>query len=137
MRLPDLPRELHELPLVVRLHRLSAEERDAVRVRKIEKIENFLLRGAVKSPPVAKIPCLRLKTSLTVIRASGHKERHADALTVRYIKLLNLPIIHGILPYLFSMSHTSVYSLPGSDRTDRLPHLRSQFEKSGQNMPGF
>ena len=98
---PDMLNERKQGALIGRLKGLSAEDCQTVYIARAQHFDDFFLHGAVKRLAVAKIPGFRLKTMLTVIGASGDKQRHADSDYVGYIAVFYFTVIHAPSSFLF------------------------------------
>ncbi len=91
-----LPQERHESALVLRLERLAAEQCQPIDIGRLHRIQDFAFGFFRERFAVIKTPGLRLEAVFAVIRASGHEQSRADALSVCDITVLDIAVIHSM-----------------------------------------
>ena len=90
--------------LVLRLKRLAAKQRETLDIIRSECFNNLLRGFFGKRCSIIEIPGHGIKTAFAVVSAAGDKETDSDARAVRYIKLLDVRVIHRHNPFVNTCS---------------------------------
>lgn len=86
-----------QLPLVLRLKRLAAQQRKPIDVTGGQTLQYFIANFLGKRRTVAEIPCHGIEAVRAVAAAAGNEQARAHALPVGNITIFNGCVIHGVL----------------------------------------
>lgn len=86
--------KMEDSRLIIRIHRLASEHRDAFHILRTERLYYLILDLIGKRLSIIKIPCLRLETSPAVVTAAGYEKRSSYARAVSYITVFDIAVIH-------------------------------------------
>ena len=80
--------------LILGLHRLATQNRQAIDKGMIETLDNLILDGAIERLARSKVPRDRVKAILAPTTAPAHKQRSTNAFTISNIEILNVRVVH-------------------------------------------
>ena len=80
--------------LILGLHRLATQNRQAIDKGMIETLDNLILDGAIERLASGKVPRDRVKTILAPTTAPAHKQRSTNAFSISNVEILNVRVVH-------------------------------------------
>ena len=80
--------------LILGLHRLAAQNRQAVNKGMIEALDNLVLDGTIERLARGKVPRDRVKAILAPATAPTHKQRSTNAFPISNVEILNIRVVH-------------------------------------------
>ena len=80
--------------LILGLHGLAAQNRQAIDKGMIETLDNFVLDGAIERLARSKVPRDRVKAVLAPTTAPTHKQRSTNAFPISNVEILNVRVVH-------------------------------------------
>ena len=84
----------HQLPLVLRLHRLAAQQGEARDIVRLAGGEHLVADGLVEGLAIAEIPCHLIEAAGAVVAAAGNEDAGADARPVGDVVIFNSRVVH-------------------------------------------
>ena len=84
-------------PLVLRLHRLSAQQRQAGYIAFSTGIEDLLYCLVREFLSIIKIPCDLIKTAPAPVSAAGHKKARPHSGAVGNVAMFDIGVFHDII----------------------------------------
>ena len=80
--------------LILRLERVSSQYSKTPDIAWLKVSDDRIFSFFCEFTSIRERPCLRLKTPLAVVTASGHEEGHPHAGTVRYVMIYDGTVEH-------------------------------------------
>ena len=93
--------EGHQLPLVLRLHRLAAQQGETRDIVRLAGGEHLVADGLVEGLAIAEIPCHLIEAAGAVVAAAGNEDAGADARPVGDVVIFNSRVVHNMIPVLY------------------------------------
>ena len=84
----EILHEGHQLPLVLRLHRLAAQQGEARDIVRLAGGEHLVADGLVEGLAIAEIPCHLIEAAGAVVAAAGNEDAGADTRPVGDVAFL-------------------------------------------------
>ena len=80
--------------LILGLHRLAAQNRQAIDKGMVEALDNLVLDGTIERFTRGKVPRDGVKAILAPATAPAHKQRSTNAFPISNVEIFNVRVVH-------------------------------------------